>query len=263
MESDPRVWIAALRNSHDRLVPLVQSLDAAQVRGPSYASDWTIAQVMSHLGSGAEIAHMMLPVALGEAEPLDGDAFQPVWSVWNAKSPDDQVADGLAADREQVEALEQLTDAELAKIDFPFLGRTLDAAGLVGLRLGEHALHSWDIAVMQDQGARVAPDAVALLVDNVASFIAPRLGKPQGEELRYRVITTGPGRDYLLTVTDSVSMTDWPGDDEAGAGTVVIRMPAEALLRLSYGRMDPDHTPADVAAGPAELERLRRVFPGF
>ncbi len=40
-------------------------------------------------------------------------------------------------------------------------------------------------------------------------------------------------------------------------------MPAEALLRLSYGRLDPEHTPADVAADPADLDRLRKVFPGF
>jgi uncharacterized protein (TIGR03083 family) len=263
MEPDPRVWIVALRNSHNRLVSMVRSLDAAQVRGPSYASDWTIAQVMSHLGSGAEIAQMMLPVALGEAEPLDGGAFQPVWSVWNAKSPDDQVADGLAYDETQVQALEQLSAADLDKISFPFIGTTLDAAGLVRLRLGEHAVHSWDIAVMLDPAARVAPEAVALLIDNVPAFIAPRLGKPQGEELRYRIITTDPGRDYLLTVTDSVSITDWPGDDAAAAATPVMRMPAEALLRLSYGRLDPDHTPADVAAEPADLDRLRRVFPGF
>jgi uncharacterized protein (TIGR03083 family) len=263
MEPDPRRWIAALRTSHDRLVPMVESLDAAQARGPSYCSDWTIAQVMSHLGSGAEIALMMLPVALGESEPLDGGAFQPIWDSWNAKTPDDQVADGLAADEKHVQAIQQLSDAELAGISFSFIGMTLDAAGLIGLRLGEHALHSWDIAVMLDPAARVATDAVALLVDRVAEFIAPRLGKPQGEELRYRIITTDPGRDYLLTVTDSVTMTGWPGDEEAGHPIAAIAMPAEALLRLSYGRLDPDHTPPGVAAEPADLERLRKVFPGF
>jgi uncharacterized protein (TIGR03083 family) len=263
MESNPRVWIAALRSSHDRLVSLLQSLDTEQVRGPSYCSDWTVAQVLSHLGSGAEIALMMLPVALGEAEPLGSGAFQPVWDVWNAKDPDEQAADGPAADEKHVAALEELSDAELARISLPFIGLNLDAAGLVRLRLGEHALHSWDVAVSADPAATVAPDAVALLIDNVPEFIAPRLGKPQGEELRYRIITTGPERDYLMTVTDSVSMTDWPGEEGAGAGATEIRMPAEALLRLSYGRLDPAHTPADVVAEPADLDRLRKVFPGF
>jgi uncharacterized protein (TIGR03083 family) len=106
MESDPRVWIAALRHSHDRLASLVLPLATDQVRGPSYCSDWTVAQVLSHLGSGAEIGLMMLLVALGEAEPMGGDAVKPVWDVWNAKSPDQQLADGLVADERTVQATE-------------------------------------------------------------------------------------------------------------------------------------------------------------
>ena len=42
----------------------------------------------------------------------------------------------------------------------------------------------------------------------------------------------------------------------------VIELPAEALLRLFYGRLDPAHTPAYTADG-IELDRLREVFPGF
>jgi hypothetical protein len=40
-------------------------------------------------------------------------------------------------------------------------------------------------------------------------------------------------------------------------------MPAEALLRLSYGRLDSAHTPASVVGSPADLDRLRAIFPGF
>jgi uncharacterized protein (TIGR03083 family) len=266
MESDPHVWIAALRSSHERLEALVRPLDADQIRGSSYCSDWIIAQVLSHLGSGAEIGLMMLPVALGEAEPLTADAFRPVWDRWNAKSPDEQVADGLITDEQHIHALEQLSDAELARISFPFIGMDLDAAGLVRLRLSEHALHTWDVAVSVDPAATVAPGAAELLIDNVPEFIAPRLGKPQGEEFRNRIITTGPDRDYLLTVTETVSLTDWPWTGQEGErelGIPDLRMPAEALLRLSYGRLDPAHTPADVVADPADLDRLRKVFPGF
>ena len=101
-----------------------------------------------------------------------------------------------------------------------------------------------------------------LLIDNVPEFIAPRLGKPQGEQFRTRIITTEPDRDYLLTVTDSVQHDRLAGRRSA-AGASEVRMPAEALLRLSYGRLDPGHTPAGVTADPADLDRLRRVFPGF
>ena len=41
-----------------------------------------------------------------------------------------------------------------------------------------------------------------------------------------------------------------------------IRLPAEALLRLFYGRLDPG-TRRQYTAEGIELDRLRAVFPGF
>ena len=269
MESDPRAWIAALRNSHQRLVALVAPLTPDQLREQSYCEDWTNAQVLSHIGSGAEIALRMLPGALGQAEHASRDMFQQVRDIWNAKDPDAQAADALAADEQYLRALEQLGGDQLAAIRVPFIGMDLDSVGVIRLRLGEHALHTWDIAVFSDPAATVAPDAVRLLIGTVPQFLAPRLGKPQEQPLRARIRTSEPDRDYLLTAADAVRMTDWPGEDGAGVGQsagadgiVEIAMPAEALLRLAYGRLDPWHTPADVSANPADLDRLRAIFPG-
>ena len=264
MESDPRKWIATLRNSHERLAALVRPLSPEQLRERSFCSDWSIAQVLSHLGSGAEIALLMLPGALGDTEPVSRDAFQPVWDTWNAKSPDDQAADALASDEKHVSTLEQLSDADLGRVKLPFFGMDLDSVGMIRLRLGEHALHTWDVAVTRDSDATVSPDAAALLIDNVPQFLAPRLGKPQERPFAARIRTTGPDRDYLLTAAEAVSMTDWPGDGDTGAAAASeISMPAEALLRASYGRLDADHTPAQTQAAPADLDRLRKIFPGF
>jgi uncharacterized protein (TIGR03083 family) len=261
MAADPRTWIATLANSHDRLASLVEPLTPEQLRGPSYDTEWTIAQVLSHLGSGAAIAFMGLPGALGQGEPVGRDAYQPVWDVWNAKSPDEQAADSLTSDSTYIRALEELSDEDLATISFPFFGLDLDAVGLVRLRLSEHALHTWDVAVMSDPAATVSPDAVSLLIDNVPAFLAPRLGKAPQAPFRLRIRTAGPDRDYLLTAADAISVTDWPGAGTEADGEV--SLPAEALLRLAYGRLDPGHTPASVQADPADLDRLRAVFPGF
>jgi hypothetical protein len=38
-------------------------------------------------------------------------------------------------------------------------------------------------------------------------------------------------------------------------------LPAEAYVRLLYGRLDPDHTPGSVTEG-ADLDLLRSAFPG-
>ncbi|HEY7015344.1 MAG TPA: maleylpyruvate isomerase family mycothiol-dependent enzyme [Streptosporangiaceae bacterium] len=261
MQQDPRARIAALRNSHDRLASLVSALAADQRRGPSYCRDWTVAQLLSHLGSGAEIALLILPAALGEAEVPGQEAFPPIWDVWNAKTPDEQVADGLIADEKYVQALEALTDGELSRISLDLWGMHLDGVGLISLRLGEHAVHTWDAVVSVDPAATLAPDAVAFLIDNVPQFLAPRLGRPPEDAFRIRIVTTDPDRDYLLVAGQEISMPDWPGDG-AGADSEA-RMPAEALLRLAYGRLDADHTPAEVVADDADLDRLRALFPGF
>jgi uncharacterized protein (TIGR03083 family) len=271
MESDPRTWIATLRNSSDRLAGLVRPLSPAQLREQSPCTEWTVAQVLSHLGSGAEISLLMLPGALGTGAPASRDDFPAIWAAWNARSPDDQAADALATDEKQVAALESLSDAELAGIRFSFFGMELDSVGLVRLRLGEHALHTWDVAATADPAATIAPDAVALLIDNVPQFLAPRLGKPQDQPFAARIRTTGPDRDYLLTAGESVTMTDWPGDAAArsaaeaagAAGIAEVSMPAEALLRLAYGRLRPEYTPAQVQAAEADLATLRNIFPGF
>jgi uncharacterized protein (TIGR03083 family) len=265
VSDEPRTWIATLRESHDRLAGLVQPMDPNQLRSQSYDRDWSNAQVLSHLGSGAEIALLGLPGALGEGEPLSRDAFQPVWDVWNAKTPDAQAADAIDTDERHVATLEALTDEQLAAMRTEFFGMKLDAVGIVRMRLGEHVLHTWDLAVMQDPEATVQADAVALLIDNVPKFLVPRIGKPLGEPFVARITTTDPARDYLLTSGESVSMTDWPGDlSEADAdATPHVTMPAEALLRLSYGRLDPDHTPASVQGDADTLDKLRAIFPGF
>jgi uncharacterized protein (TIGR03083 family) len=262
MESNPRVWIETLRRSHNRLTGLVKQLSPEELRAQSYCTDWSVAQVLSHLGSGAEISLMMLPGALGEAEPVSRDAFPAVWDSWNGKSPDDQAADALTADETQISTLEGLTDDQLSRMQMDFFGLQLDAVGIVRLRLGEHALHTWDVAERGDPAATVSADAAALLIDNVPAFLAPRLGKPLPEPFTARITTTGPERDYLLTSTDSVAMTDWPGDAD-GAAVPQVTMPAESLLRLAYGRLDAAHTPAAVTGDAETLDKLRAIFPGF
>jgi uncharacterized protein (TIGR03083 family) len=247
--SDPRALIGILRNSHDR---------PDQLRAQSYDTDWTVAQVLSHLGSGAEIAMLNFSAALDGSGQLDRAAFQPVWDAWNNRTPEAQAADCLTWDERHVSRLEQLTGEQLAAVRLDFFGRQLDAAGLVRLRLSEHAMHTWDVAVTFDPAATVLPAAVpeALAqISQLLSFVA----KPAGDTFRVRVRTTSPDGDYLLDVAEPVSLSPWVDGTEVDG---VLNLPAEALLRLLYGRLDPAHTPAYIAEG-VDLDRLRAVFPGF
>jgi len=263
VDNDARRYIAALRNSHERLASLTAAMSGDQLTGRSYCRDWTVAQVLSHLGSGAEIAMLMLEATLA-GEPMDRDAMGPIWDTWNAKTPQQQAADCLPADEAQIKRLEGLSDAELDGISADFFGRKLDAAGLVRMRLSEHAVHTWDVAVALDDAAEVAPDAVELLMAQLP-MIAGFTGKTDGGPFRLRLRGTEPEADFLLEVADKVSLGAWPGEGPAGAtADGQIQLPAEALLRLVYGRLDPRHTPpVEISGDPGLLDRARAVFPGM
>ena len=261
METAPQTLIAALRNSHERLASLVHAISDDFLTSRSYCTDWSVAQVLSHLGSGAEISLMMLESTL-RGEPMDREAFPAVWDRWNAKTPAQQAADCLPADDAHISRLEGLTQAELDGMSVDFLGMKLDAAGVVRLRLSEHAVHTWDVAAAIDPDAVLAPDAVALLAGQVF-WLAERTGRPGERPFRARLRGSGPEADLLLDVADKVTLAPWPAD---GAEQVSgeIQLPAEALIRLFYGRLDPGHTPpAEVTGDPALLDLARAVFPGF
>jgi uncharacterized protein (TIGR03083 family) len=263
VDHDPRALIAALRNSHERLAALAAAMTGEQLTGPSYDTDWTVAQVLSHLGSGAEIALRTLEAALA-GTPVDHDANPAIWAAWNAKSPQQQAADCLPADDAHIKRLEGLSGAELDGISLDLYGMHPDAAGLCRMRLSEHAVHTWDVAVALDAAAEVAPDAVELLLAQLP-MVAGWTGKTGEAPLRLRLRGTGPEADFLLEVADKVTLGPWPGSGPAGAtADGQIQLPAEALLRLVYGRLDPGHTPAvEVAGEPGLLDRARAVFPGL
>ena len=257
METSPAPWIEALRHSHDRLQAAAGPLDASQLERPSYASQWSIAQVLSHLGSQAEIFGLFLDAGLSGQDPPGPDAFPPIWETWNAKSPQAQAADALRADEAVTARFESLDAGQRERLRLRLFGTDLDATGLARVRLGEHAVHTWDIAVALDPAATLAPDAVSLLIDTVGQ-LAARTAKPAGQQRRLRVSTTSPVRHYMLDIGETVTLT--PTEDDGIRPELAL--PAEALIRLVYGRLDPAHTPP-VETRNVDLDEMRRVFPGF
>ncbi len=256
METSPDPWIGALRHSHDRLQALVEPLDLASLEQRSYASEWSIAQVLSHLGSGADIFALFLEAGLAGQDPPGRDAFVPVWNAWNAKDPQAQATDGLRADEAAVERFESL-DPDQRKLRLQVFGMDVDLIGLARMRVSEHAVHTWDVAVALDSSATVAPDAVGLLVDMVGQ-LAARSAKPDGKQRRIRVSITDPERHFVLETGEAVSLTESDGEE----GLPELRLPAEAFVRLVYGRLGPHHTPP-VEADGVDLDELRQLFPGF
>jgi uncharacterized protein (TIGR03083 family) len=247
--------IAALRASVDRLHALVGGLNDAELVSQSYCDGWSVAQVLSHLGSGAVIARRSLQDVVKRTTAPDG-FNQSVWDEWNAKTPRAQADDALAADAALLQAFESLGEGERARLAFPMGPLSMGFDDFVGLRLNEHTLHTWDIAVSFDDAARLPDDAVALVVDNLA-LIARFTGRTDGQDRTVAVHTTVPARDVALHLSaDGVDLTTGETGEQPA-----LDLPAEAFCRLVYGRLDPDHTPS-FSGDATLLSELRTVFPG-
>lgn len=253
--------LATLHRSHRRLVSLLNPLDAGQVSGPSYDDGWTIAQVASHLGSGAVIFELFVEAGLtGRPEP-GIDTLQPIWDTWNAKPPAQQADDAVRADMQMLAVVEGLSAEQRARWTLDLFGGDKTLAELLRMRLSEHALHTWDIAVALDPTATVAGDAVECLVDTLP-WVAGYAGRGVDQPVKVVITTTGPDRRFALELS-AEGATLAPAVEEDAGTTAELHLPAEALERLVYGRLDPDHTPGSVLAHGVDLDVLRRSFPGI
>ncbi|MFM2070436.1 MAG: hypothetical protein RLZZ623_699 [Actinomycetota bacterium] len=248
----------ALRESVRRLPHIVGPLDDHVIAEPAYPTDWTIAQVMSHLGSGAVILNGRLDDALAGAATADEFAPQ-TWDAWNAKSPRSQVDDALVADAAFLAALEGLTDAERGAFSFSLGPMTFDIDGFIGLRLNEHALHTWDIEVALEPTATVPASIVEAVVDNLDLAARFSARATDGGPATVTIRTTDPERRFIVAFTaDGATLESSTGT----TGVIDLELSAESFARLVYGRLDVAHTPS-FTGDPAVIDRLRATFPGM
>lgn len=250
--------LRVLRASVERLRAVVEPLTADDLGRVSYADEWTVAQVLSHLGSGAVIMGHQIDRAL-DGEPADAAFAQAVWDDWNHKPADQQAADALVADTALIDRLDTLTDEERARFQLTLGPLRLDLAGTIRMRLNEHAVHRWDIDVTFEPRATLDPDAVPVMIDNL-DIIARFGAKPDGGHADIRIATTDPERHFHLELTgDTATLTPTPAGLEPD-----LVLPAEAFIRLVYGRLDPTHTPPDVTTKTdGTLTTLRHVYAGI
>jgi uncharacterized protein (TIGR03083 family) len=252
--------LGVLRASHERLGAAIAEIGEGDLTRQSYDDEWSVADVASHLGSGTEIfRHYLEAGAQGEPAP-GGELNQPIWDAWNAKAPADQARDSLAVHAGFLEAVDSLSEGQRSAWRLEVFGMDLGLEGFLRMRLGEHALHTWDVAVVLDPAATLPDDAAALVADGL-SMVAGWAGKGSEEPVSVEVRTTSPERAYHLDVSPAGVALSPSLDDTSADATLTL--PTEAFVRLVYGRLDPDHTPASVSASGVELDRLRATFPGL
>jgi uncharacterized protein (TIGR03083 family) len=247
--------VDALEISVGHLRSTIEGMSEEQYVASAYPTEWTVADVMSHLGSGAIIAKRSFDDAVDgrETPPKFNES---VWDVWNAKTPHAQVTDALDADKALLERILELTPEERDRYVLNLGPMQFNFDKAVGLRLGEHVFHTWDIEETLDPQATLLPEAVPFLFNNL-ELLLRFAAKPSGNVHTLRIRTTDPHRVFALTQTsDGVTL-----DEVEGVKEFDLELPAEAFLRLAYGRLDEKHTPAGI--DPTHLAELRRVFPGL
>lgn len=254
--------IAALRSTHDELVPLVGALTDEQLLAPSGATEWSVAQVLSHMGSGAEISLATLRSAVDGTGRVPDGFNQGVWDRWNAMTPREQADGFLAADSDLLADVEALTPDQHGNllVDLGFLPAPVPVATYAGMRLGEAAAHSWDVRVAFDENAVIDDATARLLVEQLSGQLAFLLGfTAKADAVSEPTVVDLVGLDHDLSIGDAVALVP-----VGGVTTATLEGGADAVARLLSGRLTGAHTPSSVSvSGNVSLEELRRVFPGY
>ena len=254
--------IAALQQEHYLLAGFAASLRDDQLAQRSGATEWTIADALSHLGSGAEITLAGLRNALDGRPAPDAEFNPPVWDRWNALSAADKRAGALEQSAALVATFDALDQQQRDSLEIGvfYMPTPLPVATFAGLRLNEVVLHGWDIRAGIDPSAEVLDSSAAVLGELYAEHIGFLLGyvaKP--ERLDAPVVLELAGSGLAISIDDTVTVA--PPADPA---TATFRGPLGAAIRLVAGRLRPEHTPPGVeVTGNVTLAELREVFPGY
>jgi uncharacterized protein (TIGR03083 family) len=249
--------IAALRVNHDTLAALAPDLTAQQLTGPSGAAEWSVAQVLSHLGSGAEISRK--PIATAAGEQVEAEDNQSIWARWDGSSPSQQAAGYVEHDTAYLDTVESLSaeQRDSLTIDMGFLPEPVPLVVALGMRLNEVANHVWDVQVGLDPQAEIDAETAAVLVElytGPLAFLLGFSGKPDLLEDDVRLAVPGGA----VEITDKVVVSSTVADP-----TAILVGPDGAVIRLISGRLTPDHSEGVVVTGDVALEDLRKVFPGY
>lgn len=254
-------WLAAMHASSRRLADVVDGLSEAELSLPSMADEWSIAQVLSHLGSAAEISTGLLEGGIaGDQTGPDRAAIAPVWQRWDALPGPAQREAWRAADARHLQLLDSLDAEQRGSVRVPYFAGLVDVSAYAGYRLSEQSVHAWDIEAARDPDAAIPAPEVQLLwerLDLVATRFRDadtlaRLGTRQ-----LTVTLTDSARILLLDLGGELHLYPCEPADPVGA----VSGTAEAVLRLVYGRnRDRDGV---AVTGSVTLADLRSLFPGF
>lgn len=253
--------LAALTGSSQRLRELVEALPVDELSRPSFAADWSIAQVLSHLGSAAEICTTLVERALvGDTSGPQHSQVEPVWRRWDAMSAAEQRAEWYLADSRHLQVLRSITDEQAASLQVPYFSGPLRLADYTGYRLSEQAVHGWDVAVALDPAAVIREPELGLLWERIDVVASRFLDGASLQRLRPQAVDvqlSDTAQHYSLQLDAEVHLLPAGGPSATGQ----VYGSADAVLRLVYGRVRPSDRIE--VTGSVTRDDLIALFPGY
>jgi len=224
------------------------SLSPDDLQKPSACEDWSVADVLGHLGGQA--------FALQVNRGIQGDYSPPEGATAVADHDEDGFARGISdrakTTREQHgEQLVAVVNQRLDETVTVFNGvdpkewETLcywppgpePVRTLLDMRIAELTMHTWDIRSVLDGEYHLSPDSVGVLIDTVDRAVRrafrpdPSLARP----LVHRFVVSGPA----ATSRDIVIAAEGPQVGPAGnqEPDVTFQCDGETYVLVMYGRL--------------------------
>jgi uncharacterized protein (TIGR03083 family) len=258
---------AATRREVAAAVAHARGLDAAGWEAPSWCDGWAVRDVLSHLTEGTERYHLQTRAALdGQAVPeFSMEERNARRGVVKAMAPEQMLGELERRSNAFWDDVEGRSEEALAGMALPHVGgRTLSGPQVCRLRLNEFMLHRWDTVAARDPGATLDAESAGLALDyNLGN--AARMAKApalEGLEATYLCQVSGPGGGPVAIVCRGGKVE--VAREAPERADVTLRLPAETLNRLLWGRVDVERALADgtiqVQGDPEQARALGRVF---
>ena len=233
--------VEALRSEYERLARHLRALDADGLAAPSTCEGWSAADVAAHLAWNARLYIRSLGMGLaGEAPPpAPAAAGAPKITADfvrdRAVELREKLGDGLLQSFEEhnagfIDMLDALDPDVRDTLTVPFLNDTIPLRRLIGLRINEVALHSWDVRSPGDDQAELIEDASLASIELWRDTIGRRL-RP-GPDTRIRI---EPAAGGAFDVTGGDSPFAGPPSGHADASLIGT---ASAIALFLSGRAD-------------------------
>ncbi len=232
--TDPSGLRSCVEQCYDAIESVTARLDSAQWRTQSLCPDWTVRDVVAHLGMMERVMTGWLPASAAELAPVDriGPYEQEVAAL-DDRAFASRIGEIFAARRAD---LARLTAADLTLPSWTPIGPKTYGQFLE-IRIFDFWVHERDITtplgLTTSDGGMRAEIALGQVETSIGYIVGKKIGLPDGKSIVFHL--TGPiTRDISVLVDGRAKQID-----SVANPTVELTTDSTTFIQLAAGRIDP------------------------